>query len=176
MFLLIACAVRWRSALALSPVLLSPVIALFAVGISDWFSKRPQFYGMGLPGMEFFNLDSKTRCYRTTGGCVVTGGEWLFEIPHNAGLKTMCAVFGPPRHTYHGPYPTLEQALTLTTNAPATPVQKFLDGQVVLPGNSVELSKKTTEDLLFDFGNIFAGADFEGVTTEVKLRCFKSNV
>jgi hypothetical protein len=169
----IVCAVRWRSVRALSVLLFSPVTVLFAFGISDWFSRRPQFHGMGLPGMEFSNLDSKTRCYHATGGCVVTGGEWLFEIPHNVGLEMMCAVFGPPTKTYHGAYPTIEQALVLTTNAPPTPIRRFLDGQVVTRSKSVELGKKTIEDLLFDFGNVYAGTELDGVATEVKAAVFQ---
>jgi hypothetical protein len=83
----------------------------------------------------------------------------------------MCVVFGPPRKTYQGAYPTIEQALILTTNAPTTPIKTFLDGQVMTRSKSVELGMNTTKELLFDFGNIYAG--IEGVATEVKAAVFQ---
>ena len=166
--LLVGCAICWKSIVALAALLLSPVTVLFAFGISDWFSNRPRFYGMGLPGRDYFNLDSTTRCYRATGGCVVTGGEWLFELPHNAGLATMCAIFGPPSATYHGLYPRLEEARDLTTTASITAIQTFLEGAVVVEGASIELGKKVVEDILWDFDDDFAGIELDGVANEIK--------
>jgi hypothetical protein len=165
--------VRWRSLFPTLLIAASPLTVIFAMGIADWFSTRPQFVGMGLPSMTASNLDPDTRCYHSTGGCVVGGGEWIFLSPRNAGLKLMCTVFGRPRHTYRGPYPNPEDALALVTNATRTATKDFLDGRVTAKGREIILKRKTVDGILFDLGNIYAGADIDGVTTEVQANIYQ---
>jgi len=166
-------AIRWRSFGTAATILIGPFVVLFATGIADWFSQRPQVWGMGLPGMEFFNLNPATRCYRATGGCVVWGGEWLVEKPHNEALKLMCAAFGPPRRTYHGAYPTLEEALEFMAHAPLIPRQEFVSGRFVLDGNHVKLGEQTVTDLLFDLGNFGALMDDDSYITEFRAAVYQ---
>src|SRR5580698_4744804 len=118
-------AITWRSYVFMMPLILNPLILGFGIGIHEWFKDEPRFSSMGLPGNEFFNLDPETRCYRSTGGCIVSGNEWMIQSPQNAGLYLMIKLCGGPRNTYHGPYPSKEEASKLTESASETPLTLF---------------------------------------------------
>jgi hypothetical protein len=144
-------AVRWRRYWPLMLIILNPLVLGFGVGVHEWFRDRPTLSYMGLPGAEFFNLDPATRCFRSTGGCIVSGDEWMTQSPHNAGLRLMTTLFGPPRGTYHGPYPSKEEAMRVTETAAETPLNLFLEGSVFVNGNAIPLGKDTVNTLLRDF-------------------------
>ncbi len=42
---------------------------------------------------------------------MVDGSEAFRERPNNSAIRIMASLFGPMRGTYHGPYPTREEAL-----------------------------------------------------------------
>jgi hypothetical protein len=163
-----------RPALALG-FLAVPLGVLLTLGILAWNSLRPRFQGMGLPGTASFNLDRNTRCYQTTGGCMGNGCEWLKEWPQNFGLSLMCATFGPPPHTYHGPYPTNEEIQSLINNAPLIPLDEFLDGKMTIQGRQIELGKQTVDRLFSDLGILFPDSPVTGSRTEVRAGIFQES-
>lgn len=166
-------AFRWRSALPLMLLLVNPTSISFCLGTIEWFNEKPRLSFMGLPGNEFFNLDPTTRCYRSTGGCLVTGNEWLTRSPHNAGLRLMVNLFGGPKGTYHGPYPSKAEAVTLTAAASETPSELFLKGTVLANGREIALGRDNVQKLLRDFGMIFFGIDSDNSSQKVRATIFQ---
>ena len=151
---------HWRSALPLVALLLHPTVGAFFAGVANWSSPRPSVVGMGLPGAGFFDLHPEIRCYRQTGGCVVNGSEWVLDVPRNLGLEFMIAVAGLPPRTYHGPYPTKEEALRLTETAAESPPSELPLGNIQVEGRGLELGAKFGENLVRDLGMIDS-LDFE---------------
>jgi hypothetical protein len=165
-------AVRWRSRLLLLPLVLNPIAISFGLGLREWFLKHPEFEGMGLPGNEFFNLDLASRCYRSTGGCVLHGNEWMTQDPHNAALNTMVKVLGPPRGVYQGPYPTKDEAVELTESASETPSTLFLEGKVLAEDKQITIGKSRAHTILADFGMMYFDFDLEETERKVQARIF----
>lgn len=60
----------------------------------------------------------------------------------------MALLFGPPSRSYDGPYPTKEEAIQLTENAPSIPLDKFFEGQITVGGKVVSLEKGMIEKLI----------------------------
>ena len=149
-------ALFWKSKIFTAILLLNPMTLAFVLGASEWNSERPAFVGNGLPNHEAQNLDRNTRCYRSIGGCVVYGGEWVYNDSHNAGLKLMTVAFGPPPKTYHGPYPTLAEATNATINVTLVSPEEFEAGKFKVDERVIELGKEKTSDLLFDLGLVIA--------------------
>jgi hypothetical protein len=144
MFVSLFLAIKWRSLLPGVVILLSPLTIVFCLGMAYWFEKRPVFEYMGLPSSEAFNLDPKTRCYSVTGGCIVHGAEWVWQEPHNYGLRFMVAILGPPRGAYGGPYPTKEQAVQMTDTVAPASTDDFLQGTVAVDGHKFNLGRNLT--------------------------------
>ena len=120
---------------------LNPLAVFFAGGVVAYFQGAPTIRFMGLPDIESFNIDRSTRCFSSGGGCVMHGNEWVFLTPHNLAVRTMAQIFGPPSRSYDGPYPTQEEAMQLTANAPPIPISPFLEGNVNVNGKVVTLDK-----------------------------------
>jgi hypothetical protein len=108
-------------------VALSPMTAGLVMGTVGYCTGTARVHGMGLPGFGYFNLDPELRCERSTGGCVVNGGEFLTQTPNNFAIVTLTRLFGPQPGTYTGPYPNETQAKAALL-ASAMPVS--LDGLV----------------------------------------------
>ncbi|MGV3755786.1 MAG: hypothetical protein ACO1QS_10430 [Verrucomicrobiota bacterium] len=142
----------WKNQTIITVLLLNPMAMAFYQGTMAWFDERPAFTGNGLPSHEAFNLDRKTRCYRNIGGCVVYGGEWVYHDSHNAGLKLMTIVFGLPPKTYHGPYPTFQEATNATANAVTISVAQFETGKFEIDGRSIQFGSQTIDSLVSDLG------------------------
>lgn len=166
--------IRWRSAWPLLVVLLNPSTVSFGQGLAEWFRPHPSFHTMGLPGYEFFNLDPESRCYRRTGGCVVNGSEWTSDMPHNAGLRLMTSILGHPRESYNGLYPSKTEAVELTEKAVETPVEIFLKDKVLADGREINLSPKTAEKLIRDFGLIFFEANLPEQSQRVRAQVMEN--
>lgn len=143
-------ALKWRSLFSAIVFVSSPLVVFFSLGMVDWFSDRPVLQGMGLPGIEYSNLDRQSRCYRATGGCRMTGTEWVHQSPHNLGLRLMCEIFGSPGNAYEGPYPTMSEIIQLTGNAPRVPTADFLKGKFKIRDRSIDLGASTPNDLIGD--------------------------
>ena len=110
--------------------LANPLTFFFARGVMDYFGGRPALYGMGLPGPEHANIDPKTRCLRATGGCLISGDEWVQIVPHNLALRMLSTVLGPPSDTYAGPYPTREEAIAASTPGTLLSPADFRSGNI----------------------------------------------
>jgi len=168
-------AIRWRSALPLTLLLLNPASISFGLGLREWFSEKPRLSYMGLPDSEFFNLDPTTRCYRSTGGCMVSGNEWLTQSPHNAALGAMVDLFGPPKGTYHGPYPSESESVGLTDSVAETPPELFLKGSVLANGKEIALGQKNVKGLLQDFQIVPSTTDLNDSSQTVKAAVFRNS-
>lgn len=61
------------------------------------------------------NLDRELRCYlsATEDGDLAPPYMPVFNFANNFTLRTLYALGGPVRNTYHGPYPTLKEAESL---------------------------------------------------------------
>jgi hypothetical protein len=79
--------VFWRRLTPALLIVISPLTLNFSHGIAEWFHERPSIFGWGLPSSSACNLDPDSRCYFVTGGCVIVGGEWVFDTPHNSLLN-----------------------------------------------------------------------------------------
>jgi hypothetical protein len=65
----------------------------------------------GYPGPPGFNLDPRSRIPLQPRGCTLGPARQLLTLaPNNLTLELLVAAFGPMRGTYHGPYPTFEEA------------------------------------------------------------------
>jgi hypothetical protein len=82
----------------------------FLSGALAYLNGTAAFMAVGRPGPEFWNLDPDYRVYRQTSGCIVLGTELVTHVPNNVAIVVMTGLLGPMRGTYHGPYPTPEQA------------------------------------------------------------------
>jgi hypothetical protein len=98
---------------------LGPSVMASAFAVANYVSGSGKLGYMGLPHMDFFNIDPVYRCGRVTGGCLVNGNEWITEEPYNLTLQSLISLFGPQRGSYTGPYPTEDDAAAaLTVAAP----------------------------------------------------------
>lgn len=120
----------------------NPMVVWFFTGIVDYAKGSPRLWYMGLPSLEFYNIDPKTRCFKQTGGCLVSGNEWVSQGFHNLGLLAMGAVFGAPSRSYNGPYPSKEEAFHEVSGAPKLDMPEFLKGRIAVAGRHVELDPK----------------------------------
>lgn len=143
----------WRNKTVVAVLLLNPMAIAFYQGASEWFDERPAFTGNGLPSNRASNLNRDTRCYRRIGGCVVYGSEWVYHDSHNAGLKLMTILFGQPPKTYHGPYPTYEEATNATASAAIIPLTQFETGEFTVDGHTLHIDPKNINLLVWDLGN-----------------------
>ena len=127
----------------------NPTGMWFLHGMADYAGGAPKLRYMGLPSMEFYNIDPKTRCFRRTGGCLVGGNEWVSNDFHNLGVGVLAAVFGAPSRSYDGPYPTKEEALSAVANAPKLDLAEFAKGriQVGMDADIVVFDPATVADL-----------------------------
>ena len=70
-------------------LLMSPFGTLFpyhsAEGVWDYGKGTAVLRYMGLPGLEFWNLDRQTRCPKSTGGCLVGGHAGHAPGGHRSG-------------------------------------------------------------------------------------------
>jgi hypothetical protein len=119
---------RWIGLSAL--LALNPLTVLFVGGIVSYVGGAPCLRFVGYPGADAFNLDPSTRCFRTGGGCLLLGNEWVYLIPHNLALRLMSRTFGPPSRSYDGPYPSKDEALALVSNAPTASVSGLMADRV----------------------------------------------
>jgi hypothetical protein len=125
----------------------NPTGVWFIHGMVDYARGAPKLRYMGLPSMEFYNIDPKTRCFRRTGGCIVRGNEWVSHDFHNLGVGLLAAACGAPSRSYDGPYPTKEEAMSAVANAPKLDLAEFVNGRIQVGGSRIELNPKMVTDL-----------------------------
>lgn len=136
---------EWIPALILLTA--NPLGIAFMGGVVDYTKGAPQLRGVGLPNGEFWNIDRKTRCFRSTSGCLVNGGEWVFQDLHNIALHFLCATFGPPAKSYDGPYPDKETALRIVSAAPLQKPENLSQCRFSIGNEIFQLSPDNAEKL-----------------------------
>lgn len=142
--LIVAAVYRKRVGLVLLLVL-NPMCVFFFGGVIDYWQGSPTLNYMGYPASNFFNIDPETRCFKSNGGCVINGGEWVYQSTHNYGVLMMCNIFGPPARSYHGPYPTRDEAILLMGNAETIDTDAFRSGAFKVGGEVFELPQEMIE-------------------------------
>ncbi len=146
-------------------LLANPLSFFFLRGIADYAGGRPALLGMGLPDAEHSNIDPETRCLRSSGGCVIRGNEWVVIMPHNAALRTMTFLWGPPADTYDGPYPTRVEAAAASKTGNLISPEEFRSGAIPTNASVIRLDPATAEKigtLLFPFSQYVWGEEVEG--------------
>lgn len=128
-------------------LLTNPTGVWFIHGMVDYAKGAPRLRYMGLPSMEFYNIDRKTRCFRETGGCLVGGNEWVSHDFHNLGVGVLAAVCGTPSRSYDGPYPTQEEAMRAVASAPKLDLAEFVKGRIQAGGRRINLDPEMVADL-----------------------------
>jgi hypothetical protein len=89
----------------------SPMMAGFVAGCLAYGEGHPHLLGGGLlDRVEDHNPDPIARVPWSTSGCLVGGGEWLFQTPFNHAVRGAVLLFGYVPGSYDGPYPTCEEA------------------------------------------------------------------
>ena len=134
---------EWLALLLL--LITNPLSVYFMHGVAEYAEGAPSLRFYGLPSIASYNIDRQSRAFRSGGGCIVYGNEWVFLSPHNAAVRLMAKCFGPPYKSYDGPYPTQEVARHLTANAPTTSTAEFQSGQVKTNRGDLELGAVTTQ-------------------------------
>lgn len=85
----------------------------FLKGTNDYFHGNATYESYGKPSDEFWNLDPKTRLWRSTSGCIVDGFEIFTQSPNNIAINFWTNIFGSQPNVYKGYYPTSEEVDTL---------------------------------------------------------------
>lgn len=129
-------------------ILINPLCVSFAGGLVEYMGGAPKLRYMGLPRMEFFNVDRETRCFHSTGGCLIYGNEWLFQGSHNLGVFVAAKIFGPPSKSYDGPYPSRDEALVLMASSPNLEIQLLRRGEIRVGKQMIQLDPEVMADLV----------------------------
>lgn len=137
---------RWPTALAY--LLLLPTTFTAIQAARDYRAGTARLRYSGLPGTRFFNEDPIYRCGRTTYGCIVSGGEWITQLPYNTTVAALVRCFGYMPGSYDGPYPSEEE--TKAALAVAKPIDwKALEaGTVSIDDNETRLAEGVGKTLL----------------------------
>ena len=137
---------RWLCLAAMG--LVSPLFVFFLLGTVDYFRATAALQASGLPGTEFHNLDPRVRCPWATSGCIVNGGEVLWQGPYNLAVRLATGAFGLMRGAYDGPYPTKEEALEALSGAGAVDSAGLVSDKVVVGTRVVTLDDTVGRDLV----------------------------
>jgi len=130
-------------------VLLNPLFIAFLLGCRSYLKGAPTLYGMGLPRIEYFNIDPDTRCFKSTGGCLVRGNEWVFQVPSNFAVRLLAKLWGPAQGCYDGPYPTTAQALArLASDSVDLGWEDFINDRIPLGERVVSIEPETGKEIL----------------------------
>ena len=151
----VAFALLRRTWLPVAVVFVNPLIISSGQGVTSWFGSAPNYKTTDSPGYESFNLDRSSRCYRRSDDHATNGGGWMWPTFQNSGLGLMNRMFGVPPHTYHGVYPTQEEATRLTEKCAETPFVAFLGDTVIANNVTISLAPKTCESFIADCGGIY---------------------
>jgi hypothetical protein len=146
-FVLLLAQKRWR--LLTLCAAMSPMGVGFALGVISYCTGTAKVQGMGLPGPGYFNVDPELRCERSTGGCLVNGGEILTQMPNNWVVMGLTRLFGPQPGAYTGPYPDETQAMAaLSASGAPISVELLAQDQVDVAQPPVKLDVGVGSGLL----------------------------
>lgn len=96
---------RWFSASFVVPVLSLLLTAAY------YPSGRAEIFCAGLMPWPGRHLDPETRLRYRSLGCSGDPTNGLVQLPNNAVIYGLHALFGPPPGAYRGPYPSREQSV-----------------------------------------------------------------
>ena len=92
-------------------LILLPVAWSSTEAASGYFRGTATIRYAGYPGPSGFNLDPWSRIPLQPRGCTIGAARQMLTLaPNNLTLEILVATFAPMRGTYHGPYPTSEEA------------------------------------------------------------------
>lgn len=77
----------------------------FISGSADYFTGSATFKYVGMPDVEFYNLDPTYRAWNSTSGCIMTGLESFTHKPNNLAIKCWSRLLGFQKNVYAGVYP-----------------------------------------------------------------------
>ncbi len=126
----------------------TPCTIFLVLGIADYARGTARIRGMGLPGTTYHNPDRITRLGRSTGGCIVTGGEWVSIMPYNLAVMSLSVTVGPMRGLYLGPYPTENEAKLALKNGTNVPQEDLAKDVLDVGGTKVRLDSSVGSELL----------------------------
>jgi hypothetical protein len=98
---------RWRSLTAL--LLTSPCALAAGLAVLGYSRGTGRLQTVGFPDTELFNVNATTRYQSTSSGCVVSGSEWVLQLPNNLTLLALHFLMGPMPGAYDGPYPQRDE-------------------------------------------------------------------
>lgn len=137
-----------RYATAVLLLVATPMSVSFIQGSVDYFNGEARLRHSGLPGTTFFNLDPELRCGRSTYGCIVSGGEWVTQLPYNSAVRLFTACFGWMPNTYKGPFPTEDEAKTALASGVAVSAGDLRNDRLVIDGVHIKLDNGVGAELL----------------------------
>lgn len=140
-------------------LLVNPMGVYFICGMVDYAKGAPKLHHMGLPSIESYNIEPKTRAFYQTGGCVIRGDEWVSQGFHNLGILALAVVLGPPSRSYDGPYPTKKEALRLSSAGQALDIADFLKGKIPVGGETLEMNPEQIRAIAKDLRLFTLGDD-----------------
>ena len=155
---------RWR--LLVLSAALSPLGVGFVVGVVSYCIGNARVQGMGLPGLGYYNLDPELRCERSSGGCLVNGGEVLTQAPNNVAVVALTRLFGPQPGAYIGPYPSETQAKGALASAGAVSVEALLRDRVDLTQPPIRLDRGVGAGLLERLQLTLAGGQLDAFSRQ----------
>jgi hypothetical protein len=74
-------------------------------------------------------------------GDIGMGWMWLVSIPNTLTIRTCCALFGPVKHTYHGPLPDKGEVIAWANSKSCQqiPLTQFTSGNFIVAGKSIHI-------------------------------------
>lgn len=139
---------KWRWLVA--SLLFSPMALAASVGAFGYFTGTAKLWGMGL--MRYpTNVQPATRMQWSSGGCMVTGNEWMTQLPHNLTVMSLFHCFGTMHGAYDGPYPTETDALAALAGGAPLDLKELRAGRVTVAGVTATLAANLGEKLLDGF-------------------------
>lgn len=119
---------------------ISPLAVFTAASAYSYTTGTAYTTGVGLPGPSTYNIDPETRVRGSSRGCIAYGNEWLVDLPNNATISLLSAVFGPMPGTYDGPYPTLVDAELTARGGVALSWDELKSDRIPVRGRHVKLA------------------------------------
>lgn len=150
------CSWNIRSITALTLLLLlNPLGISFIHGLTEYVGGAPTLMYSGHARMRRWNVDRHSRAFRVGGSSMVTGNEWTWQVPNNTAIRLMCFAFGPPRKSYNGPFPSINEAISLTETGESISYTELLQGKFTLETGLVDLGTEFGPALIEQFQHLY---------------------
>lgn len=74
-------------------------------------------------------------------GDIAMGWMWLISVPNTLTIRACCALFGPVKHTYHGPLPDKQYAASVagSKHCQQIPMSQFMTGIFTVANQNIRL-------------------------------------